>query len=204
MLQRNYQSSPGQGSSVAKRWVPPAAGTIPLVDALAPVLALLRNRGRAAHQQNYQSSPGQGSSVGVTWVPAACGAIPLVDAQLWFLHYRTSVGRYHAPAKLPEQPRARELGGKDVGPSRSGNDTAGGCPSSSSCATAEPWSSSSPAKLPEQPRARQLGGSHVCPCRMRRYTASGCPSSGSCTTAQAYHDTMLQRNYQSSPAQGSS
>src|SRR3954451_21942321 len=80
MLQRNYQSSPGQGSSVAKSWVPPAAGTIPLVDALAPVLALLRNRGRAAHQQNYQSSPGQGSSVGVTWVPVACGAIPLVDS----------------------------------------------------------------------------------------------------------------------------
>src|SRR3954469_5851323 len=90
--QQNYQSSPKQGTSVAKRWVPPAAGTIPLVHALAPVPALPPNRGTRS-----------------------------------------------SPAKLPEQPQARHLGGKEVGPSRSGDDTARSCPRPSSCATAEPW-----------------------------------------------------------------
>src|SRR3954447_18690588 len=95
--QQNYQQSPKQGTSVAKRWVPLAAGTIPLVDALAPVPALPPNRGTRS-----------------------------------------------SPAKLPEQPQARHLGGKEVGPSRSGDDTTGGCPSSSSCATAQQNYQSSP------------------------------------------------------------
>src|SRR3954469_8336888 len=107
-----------------------------------PYLQFLRYRRTVVpevHQQNYQSSPKQGTSVAKRWVPRAAGTIPLVDALAPVLALPPNRGRRSSPAKLPEHPRGRPLGGKEVGPSRSADDTAGGCPSSSSCATAEPW-----------------------------------------------------------------
>src|SRR5216110_3137107 len=58
----NYQSSPGQRSSMGERWVPHAAGTIPLVNAPAPVLPeACRSLPQGELQRITRAAPGKGA-----------------------------------------------------------------------------------------------------------------------------------------------